>query len=191
MNSFVSSQAAPFVDLSKFANSWYDPGSKLKRSLWYVCNVLFIKTHVPFPSSLKRIVLTFFGAKVGAGLVIKPRVNIKFPWLLEVGSNVWIGEEAWVDNLARVKIGNNVCISQGAYILTGNHNYKSRAFDLIVSPVTIEDGVWIGAKSIVCPGAHLKTHAVVTAGSVVSKVAEAFTIYSGNPAVPVRKREMT
>lgn len=184
----ISSQAEPLVDLSKFDNAWYDPGGKLKRSLWYLCNILLFKTHVPYPSSLKRIVLVLFGAKVGAGLVLKPDVNIKFPWLLEVGDNVWIGEGAWVDNLARVKIGSNVCISQGAYILTGNHDYKEVAFDLMVSPVTIEDGVWVGAKAVICPGVVLRTHAVITVGSIMHKEAEAFMIYGGNPAVPIRRR---
>lgn len=190
MTSLGRSQATPFVDLSKFDNAWYDPGGVFKRSLWYVCSRLFFKTHIPYPSSLKRSLLRRFGARVGSGFVIKPDVNIKFPWLLEVGNNVWIGEGAWIDNLARVKFGNNVCISQGAYILTGNHNYKKVAFDLIVSPVTVEDGVWIGAKTVICPGVVLKTHSVITVGSIMHKDADAFMIYSGNPAVPTRRREI-
>lgn len=178
------------VDLSKFDNSWYRAGSPLKRSLWYLCNLLFIKTNFPFPSQLKRLLLVLFGAQVGTNLVIKPNVSIKFPWLLEVGSNVWLGEGAWIDNLAPVKIGDNVCISQGAYLLTGNHDYKKVSFDLIVRPVTVEDGVWVGAKAVVCPGVVLKNHSVITVGSVVLRDADAFTIYSGNPAAPVRKREI-
>jgi putative colanic acid biosynthesis acetyltransferase WcaF len=178
------------VDLSKFDNSWYKPGSKPKRALWYIVNALFLKSSLPYPLFLKRSLLRLFGARVGAGLVIKPNVNIKFPWFLEMGHNVWIGEGVWVDNLASVKIGDNVCISQGAYILTGNHDYKKVNFDLVVSPVIIEDGVWVGAKAIVCPGAVLHSHSVITAGSVISQNAKAWTIYSGNLASPVRDRIM-
>lgn len=176
------------VDLSKFDNLWYRPGGKVRRLLWYVCNAVFINSSVPYPSFFKSSLLRLFGAKVGRGVVIKPNVNIKFPWCLELGDDVWLGEEAWIDNLTHVKIGSNVCISQGAYILTGNHNYKKVAFDLIVSPVVIEDGVWVGAKVVVCPGSTLRTHAVITAGSVISKEAKAWTIYSGNLAKPVRSR---
>jgi putative colanic acid biosynthesis acetyltransferase WcaF len=132
--------------------------------------------------------LRLLGAKVGKGVVIKPDVNIKYPWFLEIGDNVWIGEGAWIDNLAYVRIGNNVCISQEAYILTGNHNYKKDTFDLIVNPIVIEDGVWVGAKAIVCPGVTLKTHSVITVGSVITKSTEPYTIYLGITAEPIRKR---
>jgi putative colanic acid biosynthesis acetyltransferase WcaF len=181
---------SPTVDLSKFDNSWYRPGGAARRLLWYVCNAVFLNSAVPYPSSFKCALLRLFGAKVGQGVVIKPEVNIKYPWFLEVGDHVWLGEGAWIDNLARVKIGSNVCISQGAYVLTGNHDYKKTAFDLKVSPVTIEDGVWVGAKCVVCPGAVLRTHSVITAGSVITKEAEAWTVYSGNLAVAVRRRSI-
>jgi putative colanic acid biosynthesis acetyltransferase WcaF len=176
------------VDLSKFDNSWYRPGGKTRRLLWYVCNAVFINSSVPNPSSFKCALLRLFGAKVGRGVVIKPNVNIKFPWFLELGDHVWLGEGVWIDNLTHVRVGSHVCISQGAYVLTGNHDYKKVAFDLLVSPVVIEDGVWVGAKAVVCPGTTLRTHAVVTAGSVLSREAKAWTIYSGNPATPVRAR---
>jgi putative colanic acid biosynthesis acetyltransferase WcaF len=176
------------VDLSKFDNSWYRPGGKTRRLLWYVCNAVFVNSSVPYPSSFKSALLRLFGAKVGRGVVIKPNVNIKFPWFLELGDHVWLGEGAWIDNLTHVRVGSHVCLSQGAYVLTGNHDYKRVAFDLLVSPVVIEDGVWVGAKAVVCPGTTLRTHAVVTAGSVISRDVKAWTIYSGNLATPVRAR---
>lgn len=176
------------VDLSKFDNSWYRPGGKARRLLWYVCNAVFINSSVPYPSFFKAGLLRLFGARVGRGLVVKPHVNIKFPWFLELGDAVWLGEGAWIDNLTGVKVGSHVCISQGAYILTGNHDYRKVAFDLMLGPVVIEDGVWVGAKAVVCPGTTLRTHAVVAAGSVISREAKAWTVYSGNPATPVRSR---
>lgn len=178
------------VRLATFDNSWYAPGGRWKLAAWYFCNLLFVNTGLPFPSSLKVSLLRAFGAEVGHGVVIKPNVNIKFPWLLVIGDDVWIGEGAWIDNLARVWIGNDVCISQGAYILTGNHDYKSTAFDLVVKPVTIEDGVWVGAKATICPGVRIATHAIVTVGSVLAKDAEPYMIYAGNPAQAVRRREI-
>ena len=180
------------VDLSKFNNNWYNPGSKIKRLLWYFVNILFFKTSLPYPSKFKVFILKLFGAKTAKNIIIKPNVNIKYPWFLEIGNNVWLGEGVWIDNLTNVKIGNNVCISQGAYILTGNHNYKKETFDLIVNPVIIEDGVWIGAKSIVCPGSVIKTHSVLSVGSVFSGISEeGYTIYRGNPATPLRLRKIT
>ena len=178
------------VDLSKFSSKSYKAGGLMKRCGWYLISILFFKTNLPYPYGLKRFLLRLFGANVGKRVFIKPNVNIKYPWFLEVGDNVWIGEGVWLDNLAEIKIKNNVCISQGAYILTGNHNYKKETFDLILKPVLIENGVWVGSKVVVCPGVTLNAHAVITAGGVISKDAEAYTIYKGNPAQAIRERKI-
>ncbi len=179
------------TDLSKFNNSGYKPGrSGFTRVLWYFTNVLFF-LNPWFPiSSFKIFLLKIFGAKVGEGVIIKPSVNIKYPWRLKIGNYVWIGENAWIDNLADVEIGDNVCISQGAMLLCGNHNYKKSAFDLITGEIKLEDGVWIGAKSIVAPGVTCKSHSILAVNSVATKDLEEYTIYQGNPAVKVRKREI-
>lgn len=179
------------TDLSSFENKWYRPGSKLKIGIWYLINLLFFKSSLNPFSKLKVLLLRLFGAKVGKGVVIKPNVNIKYPWFLELGNHVWIGEEVWIDNLTKVVIQSNVCISQGAMLLTGNHNYKKSSFDLIVGDITLEEGVWIGAKSVVCPGVTCHSHSVLAVGSVATKNLEAYTIYQGNPALSVRKREIT
>jgi len=176
------------VDLSKYDNSWYKPGNPLKRGLWYIINHLFLKSGLfPF-SRFKVFLLRMFGAVIGKNVNIKPSVSIKYPWFLSIADNCWIGENVWIDNLAIVTIGSNVCISQGAYILCGNHNYTKSAFDLIVKPIMIEDGVWVGAKSIICPGVLVGTHSVLTAGSVATANLEAYTIYQGNPALKVKAR---
>lgn len=179
------------TDLSTYNNDWYNPGSAIKRFLWHYLNILFFKSGI-FPFyGIKVLLLRWFGAKVGKGVLIKPNVNIKYPWFLEIGDNTWIGEAAWIDNLATVKIGANVCISQGAYLLTGNHDYKKGSFDLMVKPISLEDGVWIGAKAIVCPGVVCYTHSILTAGSVLSSNMEAYGIYRGNPAVKISSREVS
>jgi putative colanic acid biosynthesis acetyltransferase WcaF len=73
-------------------------------------------------------------------------------------------------------------------LLTGNHNYKKTTFDLIVKPIIIQDGAWIGAKAIVCPGVEIASHGVLTAGSVAINNIDPYTIYQGNPAVKIRTR---
>jgi len=178
------------VNLNQFENSWYKPASKFKIIVWYFTNMFLFKTMFPIPSSVKSKVLRVFGAKVGTGVVIKPNVSIKYPWFLSIGDNCWIGEDVWIDNLAQVTIGNNVCLSQGAYLLTGSHDYKKEAFDLVLGEIILEDGVWIGAKAIVCPGVTCKSHSVLAVGSVATKSLEEYGVYQGNPAVLKRKREI-
>ena len=176
------------TDLSKYNNSWYHPGKKVVCVLWYFINVVFFVSHIIPLSGLKVWLLKLFGAKVGHSVVIKPGVNIKYPWKLVIGDYSWIGEDVWIDNLAKVTIGNNVCISQGAMLLCGNHNYKKTTFDLMVNEIILEEGVWIGAKSVVCPGVTCKTHAILSVGSIANIDLEPYTIYQGNPAKKIRNR---
>ncbi|WP_053976061.1 WcaF family extracellular polysaccharide biosynthesis acetyltransferase [Mangrovimonas xylaniphaga] len=176
------------TDLSTYNNDWYRPGGSLKRLSWYFINVLFFENPLNPSSGLKVFFLKCFGAQVGKGVVIKPGVNIKYPWKLSIGDFSWIGEKVWIDNLADVNIGRHVCISQGAMLLCGNHNYKKSTFDLIIGGITVKNGAWIGAKSVVCPGVILKNHSVLSVNSVATKDLEAFRIYQGNPAILVRNR---
>lgn len=176
------------TDLSKYDNSWYQPGSKLKTTLWYFVNAVFFLNPLNPVSGIKVKLLRLFGAKIGEGVVIKPGVNIKYPWKLEIGDHCWIGEKVWIDNLGLVNIGDNVCLSQGAILLCGNHNYKKPTFDLIVKDIILEDGVWIGAQSVVCPGVVCSSHSILTVNSVATKDMEPYIIYQGNPAVEVKKR---
>ena len=179
------------VDLSKYDQRGYHPGAGLvKRTLWYVVNALFFHSWLCPVSGPKRWLLRVFGAQIGLGVVIKPRVNIKYPWFLAIGENSWIGEGVWIDNLTWVRIGSNVCISQDAYLLTGNHDYKDAAFGLMFAPVTVADGAWVGAKAIVCPGITIASHSVVTVGSVVQQDTDTYGIYRGNPGQKCHARKI-
>jgi putative colanic acid biosynthesis acetyltransferase WcaF len=176
------------TQLSSFTNTWYKPGKNVFiRMIWYCVNTVFFKSSFPF-SFCKIFLLRVFGAKVGKGVVIKPCINIKYPWRLKIGNHVWIGEEVWIDNLADVIIEDNACVSQGAMLLCGNHNYSKATFDLIVAPIWLKHGSWIGAKSIVCPGVTVGSHAVLTVGSVATHDLKEYAVYQGNPSQQIKKR---
>lgn len=176
------------TDLSKFNNDWYNPGNKFKIITWFFANSLILNNYLPIPMSFKVFVLKLFGAKIGKNLTIKPKVNIKYPWFLEIGNNVWIGETVWIDNFVKVTVEDDVCISQGATLLTGNHNYKKSNFEMIVSEIYLEKGSWVGAKSVVCGGVRCLSHSVLAVNSVATKNLNPYMIYQGNPAEAVRER---
>ena len=177
------------VNLSKFNNSWYVPGrSLIIRIVWHFANALFLQSPLNPSSRLKISLLRLFGTRIGAGVLIKPGVNVKYPWNLAIGDYSWIGENAWLDSLAHITIGNNVCISQGAYFCTGNHDWTDPAFGLVVKPIVVEDGAWIGARATVLPGVTIADHSIVTAGSVITKDTAPYMIYAGNPAVIIKER---
>lgn len=176
------------TDLSKYSIGNYRPGPKFKVLTWYLVNYFIFFSIVPYPSRFKIFLLRLFGAKVGRGIIIKPNTRIKYPWRLNMGDYCWVGEDVWIDNIENVSIGNNVCLSQGAILLTGNHDYSKSDFSPKYDKIVIEDGVWICAKAIVCPGVVCKSHSVLTVNSVATKDMEEMKIYTGNPAVFIRTR---
>ena len=157
-------------------------------ALWYVCKMVFFLSAIPWPSGLKRGLLRIFGAKIGTGVVIKPRVNIHLPWRLEVGSHSWIGEEVFILNFASVRIGAHACVSQRAFLCTGNHDFRDPEFAFRSGPISVGDGAWVGAGVFVGPRVDIGDEAVVSAGSVVLKTLEGGMICSGNPAIPKGRR---
>jgi putative colanic acid biosynthesis acetyltransferase WcaF len=179
------------VDLAGFRNGSYQPGRSFPwQAAWFLIGVPVLRCSILSSSGIRRALLRTFGAKVGSGVVIKPGVRVKYPWRLSVGDHSWVGEDCWIDNLADVTIGANVCISQGAYLCTGNHDWSAAHFDLIVRPIILEDGVWVGARATVTAGVHLHTCAVAAAGAVVTRDIPAFEIHCGNPARFIRKRDV-
>jgi putative colanic acid biosynthesis acetyltransferase WcaF len=179
-----------WINLKEFENTDYDPGrGAVARLLWHYVSLLFFEGGWLPSYKLKVGLLRCFGARIGEGVVIKPNVRIKYPWRLVVGDHCWIGQDAWIDNLADVRIGSHACVSQGVYLCTGSHDYRSRTFDLIVEPIIIEDGAWVAARSTVLPGVTVGANAIVAGGSIVTRDVPPATVVAGNPAKPIGERE--
>jgi putative colanic acid biosynthesis acetyltransferase WcaF len=167
----------------------YTPGAPFwKQLLWYFIGSPIVSSYWFSFSSLKVRTLRLFGAAIGEGVRIKPGVRIKFPWRLTVGDFVWIGENAWIDNLAPVIIESHVCISQGVYLCTGNHDWSHPDFKLIPAPIHIQQSSWIAAQAVIGPGVIVGQGAVLSLGSVTGRSLEPMTIYLGNPAQPIKAR---
>lgn len=179
------------ISLASFNGSNFDKGAGiLKMTLWYFVNAMIVRASWNPFMKIKVFLLRLFGAEIGKGLVIKNNVIIKSPWNLIIGDDCWIGENCWIDNLDKVTIGSNVCISQGAMLLTGNHDYTVYNMPYRNAPIVIEDGAWIGAQTTVCPGVTMHKNAILTVGSVATKDMKENGIYQGNPAVKVRERKI-
>lgn len=177
------------VKLQKdFDKKGFDAGaSGLKIFCWYFVSFLFFRSGLIPVSTVLVALLRLFGAKIGKDVRIKPYIYIHYPWRLTIGDHTWLAE-CRIENLAQVIIGDNVCVSQKAMLLTGNHDYKKEGFDLITKEIVLENGVWIGAEAVVCPGIIARSHSVLTVGSVATKNLDPYGIYQGNPAVKVKER---
>ena len=177
------------MHLDQYQKGDFSPGtSMLIYAMWFLIGDPILRSRWLYFSPVKVLVLRFFGARIGRNVRIKPGVQVKFPWKLVIHDNVWIGENAWLDNIDFITIESNVCISQGAYLCTGNHDWSQKSFDLIYAPVKICSGAWIAARAIVGPGVEVGNSAILTMGSVAAKSLEPGFIYSGIPACRVRQR---
>lgn len=162
--------------------------SKLYEAFWYLVKCAFFLSAIPWPMPWKRSLLRFFGARIGSGVVIKPRVNIHFPWKLEIGDHAWIGEESCLLNFEKLSIGTQACVSQRVFLCGGNHDFRDEKFRYRNGPITIGTGAWLGATVFVAPGVTVGEYAVATAGSVVQSDLPANQICAGNPCSAVKKR---
>ena len=177
------------IDLSRPDSSALVRGrSRLVEALWIFLGAPVLASRLMLSASVRSSLLRLFGAKIGVNMYMKPGVRVKFPWYLSVGDHCWIGEDVWIDNLAPVTIGSHVCVSQGAYLCTGNHDWSKPNLKLFTRPIQLERGCWVGAKALVGPGVTVKEGAILTAGGVATKDLGAFGIYSGNPAVLIKQR---
>lgn len=174
--------------LDRYTAAGFDRGApRWKEALWVGFGCVLLASWLP-GSAWRRLLLIAFGARIGSGVVLKPGVRVKFPWRLSVGDHAWIGEQVWIDNLAEVSVGAHACLSQGAYLCTGSHDWSSEAFDLITRPIVIEDHAWLGAGAALAPGAIMRKGAVLSMAAFGRGELSEWTIYAGNPAAPVRKR---
>jgi putative colanic acid biosynthesis acetyltransferase WcaF len=177
------------INLAQYKQSYKHKVGLFKRCSWYFFQHLFFTSFVP-GSYWRSFALRLFGANIEKGVVLKSRIKIKFPWLLDIGENSWIGEGVHIDNLAKVKIGRNCCVSQYAYLCTGNHNWNDKFFSLIIMPITIENGSWIAARCVIGPGVIVKECSILALGSVAVSNLDSYSIYAGNPAKFVKKRNI-
>lgn len=192
----LSAPAPAIADfVTRVRNDLFDGQKNLDRgrsrtieAAWYLVKCAFFLSALPWPSSLRCALLRLFGAKIAPQVYIKPRVNIHFPWKLEVGACSWIGEEVFLMNMEPIKIGTQCCISQRAFLCTGNHDFRQPDMPYRNRPIIVEDGAWVGAQVFVGPGVTIASEAVISAGSVVTTDQPKAMRCAGNPCRPVGPR---
>lgn len=167
---------------------WHPGAPWLVQLLWFCLGSPLLAARWLPGSAWRVLLLQSFGAEIGRGCRLKPGLRVKYPWRLQVGQHCWLGEDAWLDNLAPIQIADRVCISQGAYLCTGNHDFRSSGFGLRPGAIQIAADVWIGARAVLPPGASIGAGAVVCLGAVVAGPVPPGAIMRGNPAQKVGQR---
>jgi putative colanic acid biosynthesis acetyltransferase WcaF len=164
---------------------WQD---RTRRLVWVLAWMFFFRLTPPPFHDLRCALLRLFGAKLGKMNFIYPSARIWAPWLLETEDLVTIGRGAEIYNPGGIFLGHRTIISQDAYLCGATHDYHSPAFTFISKKIRTESNVWICARAIVLPGVLCRAGSVLGAGAVTSKDLKPWTVYAGNPAVPVGQR---
>lgn len=178
----------PALDFAGGNQQW-SFGTKVRRGLWgLVRAVLFRPTPKRLGNGWRCFLLRRFGATIGRKTLIVPSARILQPWLLTIGDDSAIGEEAEIYNYDRVTIGSHTVISQQACLCTGTHDFTDPHFPLIWKPITIGSACWIAARAFVMPGVTVGDGTVVGACGVVTRDLPAWSICAGNPCVVLKPR---
>ncbi len=165
--------------------------NRLARVFWNVVQgTLFAWSPTPL-HAWRGWLLRCFGAEVGRDTHIYPGVKIWAPWNLSIGDEAGIASGATLYAQGRISIGKHAVVSQGAYLCAGTHDFEMPGFPLITKPIVIGDEAWVAAQAFVHPGVTIAEGAVIGARSVVTKDVPAWTVCSGFPAKPLRKRRMS
>lgn len=171
-------------NLRNFIGSELSLSLSLRMVLWLSIQHLIFKSSF-FPSSLRPLLLKFFGASIGRRVYIRSGVKVHFPWNIKIGNDCWIGEEVWFINHEKMTLGSNVCISQRSIICSGGHDYRSASLEFAHKPVIIKDGAWVCLDAKILPGVTIGECSVVSAGEVARKSVPDYSILIGGEIRPI------
>ena len=147
----------------------YDKGRGFIWQAVWIAVQSTVFTRVWCPNALRITLLRALGAQIGDGVLIRHRVRIQWPWKLTIGANSWVGTDVELYNLDHIIIGNDVCISQHAYLCTGSHDRHSPTFEFDNAPIVVQDGAWLCARTTVLRGVTIGTNATVAATALVAR----------------------
>ena len=162
--------------------------SGLVVQLWWLVQATLFRWSPQLLYGFRRSLLRLFGAKIGVGVIVRPTVEIPYPWKLSIGDHSWIGDHAVLYCFAEITIGRNAVVSQKSYLCAGTHDYRSPGFDIQAFPIVIEDEAWLAADVFVAPGVTVGKGAVVGSRSSVFGDLPRMMVCLGSPARAVRAR---
>lgn len=165
-------------------------GNRLARVAWGLAWLVLARFTPPPLHRWRAFVLRLFGAKLGRGVRVHASAVIWLPANLELGDHVLVAPRARLYNQGRITIGARTVISQGAHICASTHDIDDPDFQLVLRPIAIGSRAWVAAEAFVGPGVTIGDEAVVGARAAIFRDAEPGGVYSGNPAVLLKHRNL-
>lgn len=104
---------------------------------------------------------------------------------VKIGKRVFVNSNILLMARGGIVIEDDVQIAANVQLLTNNHDPYNRSI-LTCKPIYVRKGAWIGAGATVVPGIEIGKHAIVGAGSVVTKDVPDYAVVVGNPAKQIK-----
>lgn len=164
--------------------------NRLFRVFWMAAWLVLARFTPPPLHAWRRLVLRLFGARIGPGARIHASVLIWHPGNLDVGAGALIGPGARIYNQGHIRIGTRTVVSQRAHLCASSHDIGDPNFQLVLRPIEVGAGCWIAAEAFIGPGVRVGDGAVIGARAALFQDAEPNGVYSGNPAILIRQRQM-
>lgn len=162
--------------------------NRLSRIVWGFVYFLFFRfSPIPF-HRWRAFLLQLFGAKVGKGVRVYPRVKIWAPWNLELADQCGVANGAILYSQGKISIGKRSTVSQGVHLCAGTHDYTQPGFPIKIGTIKVGDFSWIAAEAFVHPGVQIGEGCIIGARSVVTKDMPVWMICTGHPCRPIKER---
>jgi putative colanic acid biosynthesis acetyltransferase WcaF len=162
----------------------------ITRTLWNVAWLLLAAWTPPPFFGWRRLLLRLFGAKISSTVRVYGSTRIWFPANVELGNFVQVGPRAILYSMAKITMEDYAIVSQGAHLCTGSHDLESPVFQTIAKPIRVSERAWVAAEAFVGPGVTVGEGAVVGARGVTFRDIEPWTVYAGNPAKLIKRRNV-
>jgi putative colanic acid biosynthesis acetyltransferase WcaF len=166
----------------------YATREKVARLVWAFVQRTFFRSSFPTWYRYRNVILRVFGARIHPTCRIRRSARFECPWNFTAGRHCSVGDHAIIYSLGKITLGDRVSITQYSHLCAGTHDFSKCDLPLIRAPITIEDDAWLGADSFVGPRTTLHEGALLGARASAFKDLDAWTVYGGNPARPIRPR---
>lgn len=168
----------------------FSPSNRAIRVVWSAAWFLLARWTPPFLHPWRALILRSFGARLGRNCRVHASAQIWLPANLTLGNNVLIGPGAIIYDQGQIRIASDCVISQRAHLCASSHDVDDPHFQLMLRPISIGESCWVAAEAFVGPGVTMAEGSVIAARGALFEDAAAWTIYRGNPALPLRKRAL-
>ncbi|HMN41704.1 MAG TPA: hypothetical protein PKE29_12730 [Phycisphaerales bacterium] len=165
--------------------------NRMARVLWAFVYLIFIRPSPRFLHRWRNWVYRMMGARLHPTARIYPTARVWAPWNITMAEHSCLGDRTDIYSVAPITIGPRSTVSHYSFLCTASHDFEDPSQPLTTAPITLGANVWLAADVFIAPGVTIPDGAVIGArSSVFTSDLPAWHLCAGNPAKPIRPREL-